>query len=440
MFIGEIVADDINSCPMAASLLDFPIEDALTFGFVSTLIAGSIIKVWLTSRQVRYVAGHRNAVPPAFLQAVALVTHQKAADYTIAKARVSMIELIASAAILLAWTLAGGLSVLNAQLLSWLDHGPVQQLVLVLVFASISGIADLPLTFYQTFVVEERFGFNKMSVRMWLIDLFKSALLGLCVGLPMVALVLQFMHASGNYWWLWAWCAWTVFNLLLLLIYPIFIAPWFNKFVPLNDVTMTHEFGALMQRCGFTANGLFVMDGSKRNAHANAYFTGFGIAKRVVFFDTLLAKLSVAEVKAVLAHELGHFKHGHLNKRIVMMLCFSFLGFALLGWLQPAPWFYQGLGVEPNWNAPNDALALILFTLAAPVFSFFLVPALNWSSRKHEFEADTYAVAQTSGSDLSTALLKLHGDNASTLTPDPVYARFFYSHPPAPERLARLAT
>jgi STE24 endopeptidase len=258
------------------------------------------------------------------------------------------------------------------------------------------------------------------------------------IGLPIIALILWVMGAAGSLWWLWAWGLWMGFNLLLLLIYPTFIAPLFNKFQPLEDETLKARVTALMQRCGFAAKGLFVMDGSKRSAHANAYFTGFGAAKRVVFYDTLLAKLSAGEVDAVLAHELGHFKHKHIIKRIVSMFAMSLAGFALLGWLATQAWFYTGLGVSPNLTAPNDALALMLFMLAVPVFSFFISPLFAQLSRKHEFEADAYAVTQTSGADLSTALLKLYEDNASTLTPDPLFVKFYYSHPSASERLARM--
>lgn len=437
--MNEIVADDLNSQAMPDSLFDLSPSRLLTFSFVLALLVGSIVKVWLTNRQIRHVALHRDVVPPAFSQAIPLVAHQKAADYTVAKSKTSLIELMASAALLLAWTLLGGLSALNQNLLNWLGGGMLQQLALIASFVLISGIADLPLTLYHTFVIEERFGFNKMTAKLWIIDLIKSSLISVIIGLPVVALILQLMHAAGSFWWLWAWSAWTVLNVILLLIYPSFIAPLFNKFVRLENALLTAEVAALMQRCGFAASGLFVMDGSKRSAHANAYFTGFGAAKRVVFFDTLLTRLSVAEVKAVLAHELGHYKHGHVNKRIMMMFSMSFLGFALLGWLHTALWFYHGLGVEPNLNPSHDALALLLFALVIPVFSFFMAPVFAWFSRKHEFEADAYAVTQTSGTDLSTALLKLHEDNASTLTPDPVYAKFYYSHPPAPERLARMA-
>ncbi|ROZ71265.1 M48 family metallopeptidase [Ramlibacter sp. WS9] len=411
---------------------------SLTLAFAGFLLAGIAVKFWLASRQIRHVARHRDAVPPAFAATVSLAAHQKAADYTITKTRFGLLELAFGAAVLLGWTLLGGLDLLNQVLIGWTGAGMAQQLALIAGFGLISGALDLPLTLYQTFVIEERFGFNKMSFKLWLADLLKSTLLGAAIGLPVVALILWLMGAAGAQWWLWAWAVWMGFNLLLLVIYPTFIAPLFNKFKPLDDETLKARVTELMRRCGFAAKGLFVMDGSKRSAHANAYFTGFGAAKRVVFYDTLLAKLSPGEVDAVLAHELGHFKHKHIIKRIAGMFAISLGGFALLGWLSTQVWFYTGLGVRPNLSGPNDALALLLFLLAVPVFSFFVSPLMARLSRKHEFEADAYAVQQTSGQDLSTALLKLYEDNASTLTPDPVFVKFYYSHPPASERLQRM--
>jgi STE24 endopeptidase len=410
----------------------------LTATFALALAISTTLKVWLSIRQARHVALHRNKVPTAFSQNVPLSAHRKAADYTIAKTRTGLLEITMGVIVLVAWTLLGGLSALNSALLQWLGGGMIQQIALLASFVLISGLLDLPLALYQTFVIEECFGFNKMTLRLWLIDLGKSCLIGALVGLPIAALILWLMGAAGNQWWLWAWCVWMGFNLLLLLIYPSFIAPLFNKFTPLVDESLKTRVTALMQRCGFAAKGLFVMDGSKRSAHANAYFTGFGASKRVVFYDTLLARLSASEVDAVLAHELGHFRHRHIGKRILMMFGLSLLCFSLVGWLATKAWFYQGLGVEPNLNAPNDGLALLLFMLTLPVFSFFLTPILAALSRRHEFEADTYAAAQTSGPDLCTALLKLYEDNASTLTPDPLYAQVYYSHPPASERLARI--
>lgn len=410
----------------------------LTLAFAACLLAGLAVKFWLASRQLRHVARHRAAVPPSFASTISLAAHQKAADYTIARTRFGLLEMAWGAAVLLGWTLLGGLDWLNRLLLGWFDPGLVQQLALLVAFAAIGGLADLPFSLYHTFVIEQRFGFNKMTWRLWLADAVKGLVLGAAIGLPIAALILWLMGAAGPMWWLWAWAVWMGFNLLLLVIYPTFIAPVFNKFQPLEDETLKARVTALMQRCGFAAKGLFVMDGSKRSAHANAYFTGFGAAKRVVFYDTLLAKLSPDEVDAVLAHELGHFKHKHITQRLVAMFALSLAGFALLGWLATRAWFYTGLGVQPNMQGPNDALALVLFMLAVPVFSFFIAPLPALLSRRHEFQADAFAAQQTSGRDLGTALLKLYEDNASTLTPDPVFVKFYYSHPPASERLARL--
>ena len=416
-----------------------PFSLLLTFAFASALVASLVVKFWLASRQIRHVAQHRNTVPPAFADRVPLAAHQKAADYTVAKARLGLLEMAFGAAVLLGWTLLGGLDWLNQALLAWLGGGLTQELALVAAFALIGGLIEVPFTLYQTFVIEQRFGFNKMTLAMWLADGAKGLLLGAVIGLPLAALVLWLMGAAGSLWWLWTWAVWTGFNLLLMLIYPTFIAPLFNKFKPLDDETLKARVTALMQRCGFSAKGLFVMDGSKRSAHANAYFTGFGASKRVVFYDTLLAKLTDGEVDAVLAHELGHFKHKHIVKRMAALFGMSLAGFALLGWLSGQLWFYAGLGVQPGVGLPNDALALLLFLLAVPVFSFFISPIFAQLSRRHEFEADAYAVAQTSGGDLSSALLKLYEDNASTLTPDPVFVKFYYSHPPASERLLKMA-
>ncbi|KWT97132.1 MULTISPECIES: M48 family metallopeptidase [unclassified Variovorax] len=418
--------------PLPASLL-------LTFAFALALVAGLIVKFWLATRQIRHVARHRDAVPPTFAQAITLAAHQKAADYTVAKTRFGLLEMVWGAMVLLGWTLLGGLNLLNEMLLDVLGGGMWQQLALLAAFALIGGLLELPFTLWQTFRLEERFGFNKMTWRLWLADGIKALLLGAVIGLPIAALILWLMGAAGRLWWLWAWGAWMGFNLLLMLVYPTFIAPIFNKFQPLDDATLKARVTALMQRCGFAAKGLFVMDGSTRSAHANAYFTGFGASKRVVFYDTLLRQLNAGEVEAVLAHELGHFKHRHVLKRMAAMFALSLAGFALLGWLSGHAWFYTGLGVQPNMAAANDALAILLFMLAMPVFGFFVAPLSVLISRRHEFEADAYAIAQTNGADLSRALLKLYQDNASTLTPDPVFVKFYYSHPPATERLARMA-
>ena len=416
---------------------------AFTLLFAAVLVIGLLTRFYLASRQIRHVARHRNEVPAAFASIISLVSHQKAADYTIVKSRFGMLEMAFGAAVLLGWTLLGGIDALNQALMSssLAAYGSlVPQLALLAAFGLISGLLDLPFTLYTTFRLEERFGFNKMTFRLWLADLLKSALVGLVIGLPIVALILWLMGSAGSVWWLWAWGVWMAFNLLVLVLFPTVIAPLFNKFKPLEDEALKARVTALMQRCGFAAKGLFVMDGSKRSAHANAYFTGFGAAKRVVFYDTLLKQLSPAEVDAVLAHELGHFKHKHIIKRIVLMFAMSLAGFALLGWLSTQVWFYTGLGVRPNFAAANDALALLLFLMVVPLFSFFVSPVMAQFSRKHEFEADAYAVSQTDGRDLANALLKLYQDNASTLTPDPLFVKFYYSHPPASERLGRMIT
>lgn len=413
----------------------------LTSCFAAALLVSLALKFWLSTRQMRHVAAHRDAVPAAFAATIPLAAHQKAADYTLAKDRFGLLAMAFGAAVLLGWTLLGGLDALNTLLRDALFErfgGLAYQLALLAAFALIGGLLDAPFEAWSTFRIEQRFGFNRMSWKLYLADALKGVLVGALIGLPIAALILWIMGATGALWWLWAWGAWMGFNLLILVLYPTVIAPLFNKFEPLADESLKARVQALMARCGFTAKGLFVMDGSRRSAHANAYFTGFGAAKRVVFFDTLLAKLTPTEVEAVLAHELGHFKHRHVLKRMAAMFAVSLTGFALLGWMSGQGWFYRGLGVEPNVAAPNDALALLLFLLAAPVFGYFVSPLLANLSRRHEFQADAYACAQASGADLAAALLKLHEDNAATLTPDPVYVKFYYSHPPASERLAAM--
>jgi len=412
-----------------------------TAAFVAALVLSLAAKFWLATRQMRHVAAHRDRVPAAFADTVTLQAHHKAADYTLAKGRFGLLTTAAGTALLLGWTLLGGLDALNALLRDAVqpDYGNLAyQLALLASFAVIGGLLDLPLEWYATFRIEQRFGFNRMTLRMWLADMAKGTAVAAAVGLPLAALILWIMGASGGLWWLWAWAAWVAFNLALLVLYPTVIAPLFNKFEPLADEALRGRVQALMQRCGFAAKGLFVMDGSRRSAHANAYFTGLGAAKRVVFFDTLLQRLTPGEVEAVLAHELGHFRHKHVLQRMVGIFGFSLLGLALLGWLAGQSGFYAGLGVAPNLVAPNDALALLLFMLALPPFTFFVAPLMAQVSRRHEFQADAYACAQADGRDLARALLKLHEDNASTLTPDPLYVRFYYSHPPASERLAAL--
>jgi STE24 endopeptidase len=416
-------------------------SSALTLTFAAAVMASLLVKFWLATRQMRHVAAHRNSVPAAFARTISLEAHQKAADYTLAKGRFGLLSMAFGSAVLIAWTLLGGLDLLNMLLRDAVlpRYGAMAyQLSLLAAFMLIGGLLELPFDLYATFRLEERFGFNRVTWQLYLSDMLKGLVLLVVIGLPFAALILWIMGSTGGLWWLWVWGAWVGFRLVMQLIGPTLIARWFNKFEPLRDESLISRVQGLMARCGFAAKGLFVMDGSKRSAHANAYFVGFGAAKRVVFFDTLLGKLTPGEVEAVLAHELGHLKHKHLLKAIVFHFIASLAGLALLGWLAGQAWFYEGLGAQPAMNAPNDALALLLFLLAGPVFGFFVSPLFAQLSRKHEFEADAYACAQASGLDLAAALLKLHEDNAATLTPDPIYVRFYYSHPPASERLAAL--
>lgn len=414
---------------------------ALTLLFAVALMASLLVKFWLATRQMHHVAAHRDTVPAAFASTITLAAHQKAADYTLAKGRFGILTTAFGAAVLLGWTLLGGLDMLNTAVRDAVQPrfgDMAYQLALLAAFALIGGALDLPFELHSTFRIEQRFGFNRMTLKLYLSDMLKGVAVGALIGLPIAALILWLMGAAGSLWWLWAWGAWVVFNLLILVLYPTVIAPLFNKFQPLADESLKTRVQTLMQRCGFQSKGLFVMDGSKRSAHANAYFTGMGAAKRVVFFDTLLSKLTPGEVEAVLAHELGHFKHKHVTKRMVSMFAMSLAGFALLGWLSGQAWFYTALGVQPSLGAPNDAIALLLFMMVVPVFAYFVSPLFAQLSRRHEFQADAYACAQSSGADLAAALLKLHEDNASTLTPDPLYVRFYYSHPAALERLTAI--
>jgi len=410
----------------------------LTYLLVGALLTNVLLKLWLNARQVRHVAQHRGEVPKAFASQISLSDHQKAADYTLAKAKIAQIGILIDAAVLVGWTLLGGLSALNALVLAYMEPGLWQQVVLVLAFTLVGGLFDLPMSLYQTFVLEQKFGFNKMTWKLWLSDAIKGLLLGLLLGVPLIAMVLWLMQAGGAYWWLWTWCALVFWQLFLMAIAPNVIMPLFNKFTPLEDEVLKSRVNALMQRAGFTAKGFFVMDGSKRSAHSNAFFTGFGASKRVVFFDTLLKQLSPSEMEAVLAHELGHFKHRHIFKMMATSFVMTLIGLALLGYVSQQIWFYAGLGVTPNLMGGNEAVALLLFMLVVPVFTFLLAPVSSWRSRVQEYEADAYAVSQAPVADLSSALLKLYQDNAATLTPDPLYVKFYYSHPPASLRLARM--
>lgn len=401
----------------------FLIACALTFG-------GRLL---LAGRQIRHVRAHRDAVPAEFAERIALASHQKAADYTIDRTRTGMLNTAIEAGVLLVFTLGGGLAWLHGFWSARLD-GLSYGVAMIFSLTFISGLIDLPLSLYRQFVIEARYGFNRMTLGLFFTDLAKQTLLGVAIGTPVILAVLWLMGAMGEHWWLWVWLFWSAFNLLLMFIYPTWIAPLFNKFAPLADGEMKTRIEALLARCGFRSSGLFVMDGSKRSSHGNAYFTGFGDNKRIVFFDTLLSRLQPGEVEAVLAHELGHFRRRHIVKRMVVMFASSLSFLWLLGQLIDAPWFYAGLGVPEG----NTALALILFFLVVPVFTFPLSPLMSHFSRRHEFEADAYAAEHAAAGDLVHALVKLYDDNASTLTPDPLHSLFYDSHPPAAQRIARL--
>lgn len=397
--------------------------------FTLTLAA----RLWLKLRQIRHVAAHRGTVPAEFAERISLASHQKAAAYTIDRSRTAILGILSEAVLLLAFTLGGGLAALHG-FWSTQFSGLAYGLAMIFSVIFISGLIDLPLSLYSQFVVEARHGFNRMTPTLFVTDLVKQTLLGVVIGAPVIAIVLWLMDAMGEHWWLWVWLFWSGFNLLLLFIYPTWIAPLFNKFTPLPDGDAKTRIEALLARCGFRSNGLFVMDGSKRSAHGNAYFTGFGDNKRIVFFDTLLARLSPGEIEAVLAHELGHFRKKHIVQRIALMFAGSLAFLWLLGQLIDAPWFYAGLGVP----AQGTALALILFFLVVPLFLFPLAPLSSRWSRRHEFEADAYAAEHADAGELVRALVKLYDDNAATLTPDPLHSLFHDSHPPAAQRIAQL--
>jgi len=409
-----------------------------TIVFLIAFIASFGMRHWLSLRQIRHVAQHRASVPTEFASKVSLAEHQKAADYTIAKLRLGILENGVSAIILIAFTLLGGLEILNLSLLQLLGEGVPQQIALLVSIVLISGVIDLPFSWYKQFHLEEQFGFNRMTKKLFFSDMFKGIAVGGAIGIPLLWVILTLMLKAGDLWWLWAWAVLSIFSLLMQWIFPTFIAPLFNKFEALEDGPLKTQIEALLARCDFASQGLFVMDGSKRSAHGNAFFAGMGKAKRIVFFDTLIEKLSPGEVEAVLAHELGHFKCKHIRKRLMVSFALSFLMFALLGWISTQVWFYTDLGVMPNLNGYNGGLALALFMLVSPVFSFFFTPLGSLASRKHEYEADNFAAEKSSAQDLISALVKLYQDNASTLTPDPIYTAFYSSHPPAPLRIANL--
>ncbi len=410
----------------------------LTTLFIAFLLSTLVVRLWLATRQVRHVLSHRSAVPSEFAGRISLSSHQRAADYTAARVRLAVFETIFDAAVLVVLTLMGGLQLLDTFVSTLATHELLRQILLMVSLGLVLGVLGLPFSVYRQFGLEAKFGFNRMTPRLFVMDAIKGLLVAAIMGLPLLAAVLWLMAEAGPLWWLWAWGLWSGFNILALLIYPTWIAPLFNKFTPLADANLATSINALAKRCGFALNGLFVMDGSKRSAHGNAYFTGFGRTRRIVFFDTLLSRLTTDEIIAVLAHELGHFKHHHVIKRMVMSFAGALFFFAILGWLAQQTWFYTDLGVMPRLGGRNDAMALILFFMVIPVFTFALTPLFSWLSRKDEFQADHFASTQSDAQQLVSALVKLVDDNASTLTPDPVHSAFYDSHPPAAIRIQQL--
>lgn len=403
--------------------------------FLIALVSATLVRLWLARRQIRHVSANRDAVPKEFEGAISIESHKKAAEYTVTCTHLAVTDALVSAALAFALTLGGGLEFLSRAWSNLFEvTGYAHAVALVASVAVIAALIDLPFSLYRIFRIEARFGFNRMSISLFIADLLKQTVLAALLGIPLLLTVLWLMNKMGDSWWLWTWMVWVGFNLLILVLYPTLIAPLFNKFSPLQDESLRARIDALLARCGFRSQGVFVMDGSRRSSHGNAYFTGFGRAKRIVFFDTLIQRLTPAEIEAVLAHELGHFKLRHIVKRMVWLFGASLAFLALLGFLIKQPWFFAGLGVETR----TTAMALVLFFLVLPAFTFLLSPLGSLYSRKHEFEADAYAANQADAADLVRALVKLYQDNAATLTPDPLHSAFYDSHPPASLRIARL--
>lgn len=405
--------------------------------FLVALLLTFCVRMWLATRHIHHILAHRDRVPDNFSAQISLEAHQKAADYTCAKTRLGYVSISLETLLLLIFTLGGGLSILVVFWSNLLSDPIASGMALIISTILLMSVAEIPVSYYRTFVIEQQFGFNKMTPRMFLADLVKRAVLGMLFGMPLLLGVLWLMEKMGANWWFFAWLAWMGFNLVVLAIYPTWIAPLFNKFAPLEDAPLRARIEQLMRKCGFKSSGLFVMDGSRRSNHGNAYFTGFGKTKRIVFFDTLLSRLDVSEIEAVLAHELGHFKRRHVIKRIAWSFAMSLVFLWVLGYLMQQGWFYQGLGVSVS-SVPSTATALLLFFLVMPAFTFLFQPMASLYSRKHEFEADEYAAHNASATDLMRALVKLYQDNAATLTPDPLHSAFYDSHPPAAMRIARL--
>jgi len=405
-----------------------------TLIFLTALFISTAIDFWLDRRQLTSVNKHREEVPPRFKHDITLEAHQKAADYTSTKIKVGTWAGVYGLGLLLVWTLGGGLDYLD-QIMRSLDWSPLWTgVAFILAFSLVGSLLDLPFSIYNTFIVEERFGFNKMTAKLFVSDMFKQTLLMLVIATPLIWVILWLMQSAGTMWWLWAWAVWVGFALLMMWLYPTFIAPLFNKFEAMKDLELKDAIEGLLTRCGFESNGLYQMDGSKRSSHGNAYFTGFGKTKRIVFYDTLLEQLSTNETLAVLAHELGHFKRNHIKKRMIVTFSIFLVGFAIMGWLANQTWFYEGLGV----SQASNYILLILFMLVMPAFTFVLSPIMSMYSRKHEFEADDYAKEHAEAADLISALVKMYEDNAATLTPDSLYSAWHDSHPPAPVRIAHL--
>ena len=398
--------------------------------FIFLLITTTIFQVWLTKRHIAHIHKNKTKVPAAFSKKISISDHKKAADYTISKSNIGIIDLFIQAIFLYLITLGGGINILTDTFSNLINNQLVIGVMVIISVMLISSLIDLPLNIYKTFNIDERFGFNRMTAQIFILDLIKQSILSIVIGIPILLISLWIISNLGGLWWLWLWVFISVFNFLMLILYPTYIAPFFNKFLPLKDIKLKTKIEKLLLKCGFKSNGLFVMNGSLRSNHGNAYFTGFGNSKRIVFFDTLLEKLSHKEIEAVLAHELGHFHHNHVKKRIILMFVMSFIGLYVLGILKDSAWFYESLGV-----IQSDANGLLLFLLVSPLFIFFIRPLMAYYSRKNEFEADEYACKYSNPQDLKLSLIKLYRDNASTLTPDPLYSNFYDSHPPALERI-----
>jgi STE24 endopeptidase len=398
--------------------------------FIFLLITTTIFQVWLTKRHIVHIQKNKNKVPSAFSKTISISDHKKAANYTISKSYIGIIDLFIQAIFLYLITLGGGINIITNIFSNLINNQLIIGAMVIISVMLISSLIDLPLTLYKNFIIDEKFGFNRMTKYIFITDIIKQLILSIVIGIPLLLISLWIITSLGSLWWLWLWIFISVFNFLMFTIYPLYIAPFFNKFIPLKDAELKAKIEKLLLKCGFESDGLFVMNGSLRSNHGNAYFTGLGKSKRIVFFDTLLERLTHKEIEAVLAHELGHFHHNHVKKRILLMFIISFIGLYVLAILKDSPWFYNSLGV-----IQSDANGLLLFLLISPLFIFFIRPLMAYYSRKNEFEADEYACKYSNSKDLKLSLIKLYRDNASTLTPDPLHSNFYDSHPPALQRI-----